>query len=121
MVGLACAVACSIANPAFAGTTGMLSGGVSDWRGKPVADAVVTVASPSLIARTRTDAKGAFHFLALGPETYVVSVEKDGIQPTSEVGIEVWADCVTSLTVTIRPPLSDYVWSRRTKRLDPNC
>ena len=64
----------------LAGTTGGLSGTVLDDKNAPVVGASVTAASPTGLASTTTDANGKFSFLALSPDTYVVSVEKEGLR-----------------------------------------
>jgi hypothetical protein len=79
--------------PAFAGTTGTLSGTVTETgTASPIADASVTVSSPSQTATTTTDAIGHFVFLSLAPDTYTVSVDKNGYDPVSRPGITILAD-----------------------------
>lgn len=87
---------------AFAGTTGALSGVVTDAAGKPVAGARVNVASPSQTAQSATDANGQFQFLSLGPDTYSVTVSKAGYADASQAGVTVIADQTTRLTLTSR-------------------
>jgi hypothetical protein len=76
----------------FAATTGGLTGVVTDGSGHPVANAVVAVSSPSQAAETRTDAKGAFAFLALSPDTYTVTVQKAPFGQSQQTGVTVTAD-----------------------------
>jgi hypothetical protein len=91
---------------ALAGTTGGIAGTVSDsTTGKPVADATISVVSPSQSATTTTDAGGHFNFLALAPDTYTVSVTKDGYAPVSTAGVTVFADQSVTLTLTTHPEL----------------
>jgi hypothetical protein len=81
------------AAPLLAGTTGIINGRVIDVAGnKPLADARVTATSPSGIATTTTDGNGRFIFVSLAPDTYTVSVFKDGYEPVSEAGVSVFAD-----------------------------
>lgn len=61
-------------------TTGSLAGTVVDASGLPLANAIVTAASPSARTSARTDAKGAFSFLGLPPDTYTVSAELAGYE-----------------------------------------
>ncbi len=76
----------------WAGTTGGLTGSLTDETGKPIAAAKVTATSPSQTATTVTNARGAFTFVSLAPDTYTVSAEKDGYNPVSYSGISVFAD-----------------------------
>jgi hypothetical protein len=89
----------------LAGTTGGLGGTVLDEKNAPVVGATVSVASPTGLARTTTDANGKFSFLALSPDTYVVSVEKAGFESTSVAGVTVFADQVASIQVQERHEL----------------
>src|SRR5271168_2203459 len=75
---------------ALAGVTGGLGGYVVDDQGKAVAGASVKVLSASQAASEKTDASGHFTFLALAPDTYTVSILKDGFAPLSEAGISVF-------------------------------
>src|SRR5690242_20819646 len=69
---------------ALAGTTGNVNGTLTDsTTGKPVADATVVASSPSQTATTKTDGSGHFVFRNLAPDTYSVSVNKDGYAPVS--------------------------------------
>ncbi|MGD0969048.1 MAG: TonB-dependent receptor [Candidatus Aquilonibacter sp.] len=77
---------------ALAGTTGGLGGYVTDDQGKAVAGASVKVLSASQAASATTDASGHFTLLTLAPDTYTVSIVKDGFAPFSEAGITVFAD-----------------------------
>jgi hypothetical protein len=61
-------------------TTGSISGTVSDPSGVPLANVNVTAASPSARASTRTDARGAFSFLGLPPDSYTISAEIAGYE-----------------------------------------
>ncbi|HEY5426818.1 MAG TPA: carboxypeptidase-like regulatory domain-containing protein, partial [Candidatus Tumulicola sp.] len=82
-----------LAVPAPAGTTGGLSGTVTEGGTTvPVADARVSVTSPSQTASTVTDSGGHFHFVSLAPDEYVATVEKSGYDPASYPGIAVFAD-----------------------------
>ncbi len=91
---------------ALAGTTGNITGILTDTtNGKPVADAKITAVSPSQSASATTDAGGHFTFLALAPDTYTMSVEKDGYTPTSLAGVTVFADQTQTLALTTQPVL----------------
>ncbi len=85
---------------ALAGTTGGLTGQVTDEAGAPLAGAAVKVVSASQSASASTDASGRFNFLELAPDTYTVSIEKDGFNPVSYAGVTVFAD--NQLTLSFR-------------------
>ncbi len=87
---------------ALAGTTGGLSGSVVDAdSGAPVAGADVTVASPSQTATRTTDAAGRFVYLVLPPDTYTVTITKNGYQSISVPGQVVFADTVQTVSVRL--------------------
>ncbi|HTV73796.1 MAG TPA: TonB-dependent receptor [Candidatus Acidoferrales bacterium] len=93
---------------ALAGTTGNLSGVVLEAdTGAPVAKATVTVSSPSQTASTTTDGQGRFTILSLAPDSYTVTVEKQGYDSTSVSGIEVYADQTQQLGLKARKTLQE--------------
>ncbi|MBV9148758.1 MAG: TonB-dependent receptor, partial [Candidatus Eremiobacteraeota bacterium] len=93
---------------ALAGTTGALTGSVYEARTlKPLADAQVTATSPSQTTTTRTDATGHFSFVSLAPDTYTISVSKDGYEPTSHSGNVVFADQTQTVTLSVEPKLRE--------------
>ncbi len=89
----------------LAGTTGSLSGTVLDQTAKAVASAKVTATSPSQTVSATTDASGHFTFASLAPDTYAVSVEKQGYDPVAQAGINVLADQQQTVSVTTRSSL----------------
>ncbi len=81
------------AGSTLAGTTGSLSGTVVEsGTNTPVAAAKVTATSASQTVSATTDGGGHFTFASLAPDTYTVSVEKQGFGPTSRSGINIFAD-----------------------------
>lgn len=86
---------------AFAGTTGSLSGIVHDAEGRAVADARVAVASPAQNTATKTDERGAFSFASLAPDSYEVSVERNGFEPLLLHDVAVTADQTRTLTAVV--------------------
>jgi outer membrane receptor protein involved in Fe transport len=93
---------------ARAGTTGGLSGTVLESGQKtPVPNAKVTATSPSQSTSTRTDGTGHFSFLSLAPDTYSVSVEKQGYDSASLTGINVFADQTQTLSLNARRTLHE--------------
>jgi len=89
--------------PASAGTTGGISGIVSETgTTTPIAGVKVTVTSPSQSATATTDARGHFAFVSLAPDEYTLSLEKTGYAPVSYSGIAVFADAQQALTFSMR-------------------
>jgi len=77
----------------LAGTTGAITGTVVDSATKaPIAGAKVTAASPSQVISTTTDATGHYGLLSLAPDTYTLSIEKTGFEPSSLSGVTVQSD-----------------------------
>jgi len=92
---------------ALAGTTGGLSGYLTDEAGSPVANAIVSVSSASTSASTKTDAGGHYVFLSLNPETYTVSISKSGYEPVAQAGVTVLADQTQSVNLKTRRALRE--------------
>jgi len=87
------ALLCAFATPAIAGTTGGLHGHVVDAAtGAPIAGAKVAATSPSQNETVTTDAGGVFVFISLSPDTYTITVTKDGYDIASLPGITVVSD-----------------------------
>lgn len=84
---------------ALAGVTGGIGGVVHDDTGAPVAGASVTATSPSQTEHSTTDAGGHFQFLTLAPDTYTITVEKDGYQTVAQSGLTVFADQTQEITL----------------------
>ncbi|HKU68097.1 MAG TPA: TonB-dependent receptor [Candidatus Baltobacteraceae bacterium] len=101
---LAAAVLCTglvAPQAAYAGTTGNISGTVTDASGKAVADVAVTAASASQTASTTTDAHGFYSIVNLSADTYTVSFQKQGFQALSAPGVTVFQD----QTITVNEKL----------------
>lgn len=86
---------------ALAATTGGLTGVVHDDTGAPVAAATVTASSPSQTETTQTDAQGHYVFLVLAPDTYTLTVARNGYQTTSVAGNTVFADQTQQVLLTV--------------------
>ncbi|HZZ65116.1 MAG TPA: TonB-dependent receptor, partial [Candidatus Baltobacteraceae bacterium] len=82
---------------AVAGTTGNITGTITDTSGKPVADVKVTAAAPSQTQTTTSNASGFYSLVNLTPDTYTVSFQKEGLQPASVPGITVQQDFTATL------------------------
>jgi len=93
--------------PVFAGTTGTISGTVTDSAsGAPVANATVAAVSPSGSRTTTTDSKGFFALQALSPDTYTLSVQATGYEAVSTPGVAVFQDETTTNNVSISKALT---------------
>ncbi len=84
----------------LAGTTGTLSGNVTDSAGTALASAQVTAASPSQTATVTTDRTGHFVFLALAPDTYTVSIKAAGYDASATQGVSIAADNERTLNIS---------------------
>jgi len=92
-----------VAAPADAGTTGSL-GGVVTIAGsrEPLGDATVTIESPAERTTARTDRRGSFAFVSLPPDSYTLTVAKDGYDTVVRRNLVVQAD--QGQTVTLAAP-----------------
>src|SRR5580704_10870847 len=63
---------------ALAGVTGNISGTVKDSNGAPIAGAQVQAVAPSGTRTATTDSGGHFVMLSLGPDTYTLTLTKEG-------------------------------------------
>ena len=119
--------------PGIAGTTGVMHGYVRDKNGQPVADALVSVASPSETAETYTDKHGFYVFLSLPPDVYTVWVKKDETSNAYAIGARVnsdqttflnfrftsWTRCPAPTLVTLAANQgSDQFWSLDVQRIE---
>lgn len=103
---LLCAFVFASTVPAPAGTTGGITGTVSDAAThSPIANASVSVSSPSQNATATTDPSGRFIFVSLAPDTYTMSVSKNGYESISLAGVSVFADQVQRVPLSIRASL----------------
>jgi hypothetical protein len=91
---------------AHAGTTGAISGTVTDTAtGAPIAGAKVTVISPSETATTTTDAGGRFTFVSLAPDEYTASAQQNGYDTATLSGVAVFADATQVIRMTLTKTL----------------
>ncbi len=90
----------------FAGTTGTISGTITDTKsGAPLANVTVTAVSPSARYNSKTDSKGFVSFTGVSPDTYTVSFELSGFQPASITGVNVYADQQATISTTLAKSL----------------
>lgn len=79
--------------PAFAGTTGQISGTITDeGTNAPIAGATVEAVAPSGHYSATTDARGSYGIVGITPDTYRIVVTKAGYQVQSVEGITVLPD-----------------------------
>jgi len=90
---------------AVAGTTGALAGRVFTQAHAPIAGAHVSANAPSASQTATTDAQGGFAFISLPPDTYAVTVSKEGFETATQPGITVIADNTQTLAITLKPAL----------------
>ena len=83
----------------LAGTTGSLTGTLTDAAGAGIVGVKISLVSPSQTATTLTDASGGFSFLSLAPDTYTLSGEKAGYDPVSIGGVTIFADQTQRLSL----------------------
>ncbi len=88
-----------------AGTTGFISGTVTDDTHHPLAGVRVSAASPSASGSATTDAAGFFNIANLAPDTYVVAFAKEGYESSSSPGGVVFQDQTDTVNVALRPAL----------------
>ena len=87
----------------LAGTTGSISGTVTDQNGAPVAGVRITATSPSQSASVTSDSKGFYAVLNLSPDTYSVTASKSGFDTSTLYGLNVTADQNTNGDIKIHP------------------
>ncbi len=108
IVGVLLAIALFVnsAGTLLAGTTGTISGTVTDGKtGAPLAGVRVTAVSPTGQYSSKTDAKGFVSFTGVSPDTYTVSFEITGYQPASLTGVNVFADQIAQVTTGLQKSL----------------
>jgi hypothetical protein len=103
---LAFAVASQPLDPAFAQTTGGIRGTVLNKDGEPLPGATVVISNAMLGVQQGavTDAKGEFRVVPLAPgKGYSVRVQFPGMSTVTVPDVEVAANRVTNVPVTLRP------------------
>lgn len=87
-----------------AGTLGGIAGIVTDSKtGAPVAGAKVVISSPSQKVTTTTSANGHYIALSLPPDSYTVTIQKDGYSTQSFAGYAVQADQTQQYDLKLDP------------------
>ncbi len=83
-------------------STGGMSGVVTA-EGAPLANARVRVESPSQNATAVTDGSGRYEFLALAPDAYRVTMQKQGYETKVRADVEVTAEEETTVSFDTEP------------------
>lgn len=104
-----------LAQGASAGTTGAISGVVTDTRGRPLPGATVTASSPSQTARAITDDFGGYRFVSLAPDAYTVTVRLPGYQTVQQNNVIVFADQVDSVSIPLAQAVAGATMQTRTE------
>lgn len=92
--------------PVSASTVGTISGTVTETgTGKPLANVAVAAASASGSYRAHTDGRGFYSMTGVASDTYTVSFQLTGYEPISEPGVNVAADQVATVSVTLQHSL----------------
>ncbi len=91
---------------ALAATTGGLTGTVVDSQSRaPIGGAQVTISSPTQVEHATTDASGRYTFISLGPDTYTLSVAREGYDVQSIAGVTVFAGQTLNIPVAMQKSL----------------
>ena len=105
---LVIAMACTalMSAPAMAGTTGTITGTITDGTtGAAVANATVVGTSPSGTQSTKTDARGFYVLQQLIPDDYTVTVTSNGYASASAAAVIVQQDLTTQQSFTLTKTL----------------
>src|ERR1700694_5294621 len=78
--------------PAFAISTGNLTGRVTTDAGAPIAGASVSAVAPTGRYTAKTDAHGFYSIVNMQPDTYTVTISAEGYDPTSILGVTIFQD-----------------------------
>ncbi len=105
----------SSAGMALASTVGVISGTVTDTAThQPLSNVRVTAASPSGSYRATTDAHGFYSLTGVYADTYTVSFQLPGYQPTSTPGVTAFADQAITLNQQLNKSLKVIATVRST-------
>jgi hypothetical protein len=92
------------ANWALAGSSGGIAGTVSDAKtGSPIPGVQLKISSPSDAANVTTDAKGHFVVFSLQPDSYTITLQRDGYYSRTVSGYTINADQTQQCDLTLTP------------------
>jgi hypothetical protein len=100
---LAVLVASGQGTRTLAGTTGTVSGTVTDDKGAKLSDVLVNAIAPSYTTKTSTGASGFYSLVGMPPDTYVITFSKSGYAVESRPGVTVTQDQSVVLNVALGP------------------
>lgn len=93
---------------AFAGTTGSITGHVTDADTfSALANVTIEASSPSQSVTTTTDETGHFTFISLLPDRYTILAQKRGYDPTIQQSVSVFADNTRAISLSLKEQLRD--------------
>ncbi len=99
---ITCSLLVQTCAPAFAGTTGILSGTATDSATQaPLAGVQVVALAPTGRYTATTNNSGFYSITGLSPDTYSVSFNLTGYEPVSVPGQNVFADLTTTVSATL--------------------
>lgn len=102
---------------AVATTVGTINGTITDAQSHAaIANVRITAAAPTGSYSTTSDARGFYAMTGVFADTYTISFQKQGYEPVSHTGVNVFADQVQTLNVTLNKALKEIaqVTSRST-------
>jgi hypothetical protein len=100
-LALALVFVLSTVYPAFAGTTGTISGTITTQSGQKLAGVSVTAISPSSRYAATTDQGGFFSMTGVTPDTYNLTFVGKGYSDLTIGGVTVVADAVANVSQTL--------------------
>lgn len=105
-IALTLAIFGASAGTLLAGTTGTISGTITDPSAHALRGVTVSAASPTGRASATTDGRGFFVMTGLSPDTYAVSFELPGYEAHAVSGVNVFADQVATVSQALTKVLS---------------
>jgi hypothetical protein len=120
---VAVVTALGLGRPAYAGSTGNVTGTVTDAKGAPIAGAHVSAVAPTGSYLSSTDGRGFFSIVNMSPDTYTVTVTADGFDTAISTGENVFQEETLSLKVTLQLQarvLGHVTTNAKTNLVQPN-
>jgi len=110
--------------PALAGSTGNLTGSVTNQKGAAVAGASISAVAASGSYKAVSDSHGFYSILNMSPDTYALTVTSSGYETAVTNGITVFQDQNATVNVQLRPSIATIgripVTAARTNLVQPN-
>ena len=108
---------------ASAGSTGIMTGTVTNTDAVPVAGAQVSASAPTGTYRVATDSKGFFSIVNIPPDTYTLTVTAQGYEVAVVNGANIFQDQTLSLKIVLQPEvkvLGHVTTNAKTNLVQPN-